>query len=448
MTNEYPKYWDKELETTPPEEIEELQEKKLRNQMEYVYNNSKFYHEKFNEWGVDPGDIQTIEDLSKIPFTDKPMERNTFEGGENPLGENQTASVEDIVRIHSSSGTTGPPVYFGLTEGDIKTWSNCIARCFWTAGVRPSDVVMYGMGLSMFVGGIPVLDALREIGCATVPAGAGMGSSRFLNIAKDLNANVFGLTPSFARYLIESAEDMGLDPREDLNFEKYFAGAEPGMGEEHIRREIKEGWGLESARETLGIGEMVTVLAAECEQEYGMHFMVPDLIIAELIDPDTGEVIEWEDEAEGELVYTAIDRRATPLVRFRSHDYAKVWRDDCECGRTTHKVRVIGRTDDMIIYKGVNVFPTAVREMVGQFKPKVTGYIQVVLDEPGPKVEGTPTLEVEVSDDMKESELEDLRKKIGKVLQSELLFTPEIEFVSQGSIERSKYKADLVRVED
>jgi len=443
------RYWNKKIETMNPEELKKLQEKKLRNQIRYVYDNSIYYHRKFREWGIRPDDIKTLDDLKKIPFTTKEEERatqdNTGKGME--LGENQCVRTQDIIRIHSSSGTTGRPVYFGLTRHDIEVWTEGIARSFYSAGIRPEDVVMYGWGLEMFVGGIPVIDALEAIGCSIVPAGARTPSERFLRMAMDLKANVFGLTPSYALYLTEVArEKLGVEP-EEIGFKKYFAGAEPGLGEPEIRKRIKEEWGLESARETLGIGEMMTVIAAECFAENGMHFMVPDFIIPELIEPETGEVIEWEEGVKGELVYTAIDREATPLIRFRSKDHAIVWTEPCECGRTSFRLRVFGRTDDMLIYKGVNVFPSAIRDVVSSFSPKVTGQILVVLDKPGPKVEGPIKIKVEYGKDVRKNELESLKTAIEERLANQLLFKPNVILVPPKSIERAKYKAKLVAVE-
>ncbi len=205
--------------------------------------------------------------------------------------------------------------------------------------------------------------------------------------------------------------------------------------------------GVERAGECMGIGEFMTVIWAECECENGMHLMVPDYILVELIDPGSGEVLEWENGAKGELVYTAIDREATPLIRYRSRDHVIVWTDECECGRTGYRVRCFGRTDDMIIVKGVNVFPSAVRDIISTFVPKVTGNMQIVLDKPGPRVTSPVKVEVEYSPATGKNELEKLKSEIEETLRTHLLFVADVNFVPAGSLERFTYKAKLIRVE-
>jgi phenylacetate-CoA ligase len=443
----FPRYWNEKIETMPDRELKELQERKLRAQLKYVYDRCSFYRQRFKEHNIHPDDIKNIEDLRKLPFITKEDERRlqdkTRRGME--LGEHQIVPTDQIVRVHSTSGTTGRPVYFGFTRHDLEVWTEGIARCFYCAGVRPGDVVMYGWGLEMFVGGIPVIDALRKIGCATVPAGARTPSERFLRIALDLHANVFGCTPSYALYLLDVArQKLGVEPQE-IGFKKYFAGAEPGTQEPGIRKRLKEEWGLESACDTLGIGEVMTVVAAECQYEHGMHYLIPDFAIFELIDPKTDEPIEITEGAEGEPVYTIIDREATPLIRYRSRDHAKVWTEPCECGRKRFRLRCIGRVDDMLICKGVNVFPTAVRDIVSTFAPKVTGHIQVLLEKPGPRVDGPLRVQVEYGPNVKGEDLEKLRMEIEDKIRDILLVKADVELVPPNTLPRFTYKASLIR---
>jgi phenylacetate-CoA ligase len=443
----FPKYWNEKIETMPEKELKKLQEEKLRAQLKYVYEKCSFYHRRFKESGIYPDDIKTIEDLRKLPFLTKEDERRLQDkmrpGAE--LGEHQTVPIEQIVRIHSTSGTTGRPVYFGYTNHDLEVWTEGIARNIYCTGVRPGDIVMYGWGLEMFVGGIPVLEALRKIGCAAVPAGARTPSERFLRIALDLHANVLGCTPSYALYLLDVArQKLGIEPRE-IGFKKYFAGAEPGAQEPGIRKRLRDEWGLESACDTYGIGEVMTIVAAECQFENGMHYNIPDLAIFELIDPKTGEPIEITEGAEGEPVYTHIEREATPLVRYRSHDHVKVWTEPCECGRKRFRLRVIGRIDDMLICKGVNVFPTAVRDVVSTFIPRVTGHIQILLEKPGPRVDGPLRVQVEYGPSVKKEEIEKLKMEIEDKIRDLLIVRADVEMVPPNTLPRFTYKASLVR---
>jgi phenylacetate-CoA ligase len=198
----------------------------------------------------------------------------------------------------------------------------------------------------------------------------------------------------------------------------------------------------------MGVGEFMTVMWAECQEENGMHFIVPDYVLPELIDPKTEEVIEWEDGERGELVYTAIDREATPLVRFRSKDHVIVWTDECECGRTSYRIRCFGRTDDMIIVKGVNVFPSAVRDIISTFVPQVTGNMQIVLNEPGPRVAAPVKIEVEYAPNVGKDVIDELKIKIEEALRTHLLFAANVKFVPPGSLERFTYKAKLIRFEE
>jgi phenylacetate-CoA ligase len=433
------KFHNETIETMSTEELRGLQEEKLRKQIQYVYKKSKFYQRKFKEAGLVPEDIQSIQDLKKFPFTTKDELRGSQEK-DPPLGSHAAVKMKKIIRIHSSSGTTGNPSFTGITQRDQKGWTQITERSIYTWGIRPKDVIIHAVGLTLFVGGLPVKDAIEHLGATFVPIGTG-ASERVIFTTQLLRANVLHCTPSYAIYFSDYLRKKNMDPRE-LGIRKIICGAEMGGSVPSIRKRIQEDYDC-IVTEGMGNSDAAPIIFGECLEQTGMHFCGQEYILCELIDPDTGEVLEMKDGAKGELVYTHIDRECCPLIRFRSRDHIEVWTDRCVCGRTSFRIRCFGRTDDMLTVLGVNVFPSAIRDVVGSLRPKTSGEIQVVLDQPGPTV--APPVKIEVEFGKEVTHLEELKKEIEALLNSRLNFRAAINLVPEGSLPRFEMKAQLIK---
>ena len=423
-----------------PEELRTLQEEKLRKQTQYVYKKSKFYQRKFKAAGLVPEDIKSIEDLKKVPFTTKDELRESQEK-DPPLGSHAAVNMEKIIRIHSSSGTTGQPSFVGITKHDHRVWTDITARSIYTQGIRARDIVIHAVGLTFFVGGLPVKDAIEAIGAAFVPIGTG-ASDRVVTTTQLLQANTLHCTPSYAIYLADYIRSkLEMDPSK-LGIKKITSGAEPGAGIPSIRKRIQEDFGCHLT-EGLGNADAAPIIFGECPNQSGMHFCAQEFILCELIDPGTGEVLEMRDDITGELVYTLIDRECSPLLRFRTRDRIRVWTSPCDCGRTSFRVRCIGRTDDMLIVLGVNVFPSAVKDVVASLRPRTTGEIQILLESPGPKV--NPPMKIKVEHSKAVTDLSSLKKEIEDLVREKLVFRADVNLVPEGSLPRYEMKAQLIK---
>ncbi|HXM59088.1 MAG TPA: phenylacetate--CoA ligase family protein [Candidatus Dormibacteraeota bacterium] len=413
---------------------------KLGRQLAYLRRRSPFYRRKLAEAGVSRLAVRTFEDLALLPFTTKGELRES-QLEDPPLGSHAVADLRDVVRVHSSTGTTGQPSWVGLTRRDAAMWTDVVAGALATQGMVPEDVVVHGAGLSLFVGGLPVRDAVERIGATFVPIGTG-ASEKAVMALRSLGANALHSTPSYALYLAEYvAEKYGIDPRE-LGVTKVFVGGEPGGGEPATRALIERHWG---ARVTEGMGnaDMAPIIFAECPAQAGMHHTAGDHVLVELIDPDTGARVPWEAGVTGELVYTATDRECCPLLRFRTGDRVQVLGVGCSCGRPGPRIRCIGRTDDMLIVLGVNVFPSAIRDVVSSLHPETTGAIQVLLPVPGPRVE--PPLRVVAEYGQGATDLAALRATVQSLIRSRLTVPAEVELVPPDTLPRSEMKSRLVR---
>jgi phenylacetate-CoA ligase len=433
-------FHNKSVETMDLDELRSLQEGKLRKQIQYVYEKSKFYQRKFKEVGLVPGDIRSVQDLKKVPFTTKDELRESQEK-DPPLGSHAAVDMKKVIRIHSSSGTTGNPSFIGITRHDHRVWTQITARSIYTWGIRPKDVIIHAIGLTLFVGGLPVKDAIEDIGATFVPVGTG-ASERVVFTTQLLRANVLHCTPSYAIYFADYLRNKkNMDPSE-LGIRKIICGAEQGGGIPAIRKKIQEDFNC-IVTEGMGNSDAAPIIFGECLEQAGMHFCGQEFILCEVIDPDTGSVLEMKEGLKGELVYTLIDRECCPLIRFRSRDHVEVWTDRCECGRTSFRLRCFARTDDMLTVLGVNVFPSAIRDVVGSLRPLTTGEIQIVLDKPGPGVD--PPIKIEVEYGKNVSNLEELKKEIETLLNSRLNFRAAVNLVPEGSLPRFEMKAQLIK---
>nr|WP_309099150.1 AMP-binding protein [Fredinandcohnia onubensis] len=427
-------------EQISPEKLKLLQEEKLRKQVQYMYQNSPMYASKLDEAGIHPMEIETIEDLQKLPFTEKLEIRKSQENATD-LGTHQCIDFDKIIRIHSSSGTTGRPTYVGITKKDSDIWTDIVSRVYYTAGVRPHHKVIFAMGLSFFVGGLPLKDGIERLGATFIPIGTG-ASERLVTTSLHLKPDVLLCTPSYANYLADYIRSIGMNPR-DLGFKLIGTGGEPGGGLPEVKQRIEQDWGAR-VFEAMGNADMAPVLFSECPAGDGMHFVAPDYVICELIDPETGKVKPFENGSEGELVYSAIDRECVPLLRFRTRDLISVKTGKCSCGSTSFRIRCIGRTDDMLIIRGVNVFPTAIKDVVSSFYPRTTGDIQILLEKPGPAVE--PPLQIKVEHGMNtEEDLPNLKKELEETLRGKLMFRADIQLVPEGTLPRFEMKTKYVK---
>jgi phenylacetate-CoA ligase len=433
-------FLDPEIETLERSQLHELQEAKLAKQLDYVFARSPFYQDKFRIAGIRREHLRSLTDLVNSPFTTKEELRDS-QVNSPPLGRHMAAEMADVIRIHSSTGTTGRPSFVGVTRRDAEGWARLTARSFYTQGLRSSDIVIHAASLTMFVGGLPCKDAIERVGSTFVPIGAG-ASERLVLVAKALGANALHCTPSYAIYLADYLRrEAKMEPRE-LGITKIVCGAEPGGGIPAVRAKMTQEWG---ARVTEGLGnaDMAPIIFAECPDQSGMHFNGQEYVFIEVVDPESGVSLPIETGVSGELVYTSLERECVPLLRFRTRDRVTVLGTSCECGRTGFKLRCVGRTDDMLIVLGVNVFPSAVKDIVSSFYPRSTGEIQIQLSEPGPGVK--PPLRVTAEFGEGSPDLAQLKKEIEAKIKSVLTVSSSIELVPPGTLPRFEMKGQLIK---
>ena len=427
--------WWSEIEGASPADAAAVQNERLREQMEYLAARSDFYRAKFAEHGVEPAKVRTVADLAGLPFTEKQELRDSL-AQTPPLGSHIAAAREEIVQIQASSGTTGSPSYVGLTRGDIETWSELGARALYANGFRPGDRLLHAFGMSKgFVGGLPVVQILQHMGIVDIPIGAEAGADRLLRVQADQRPDTLIGTPYFLTYLAEQAPEIVGQKARDLGVRAISVGGEPGGGLPAVRQRLESLWGA-TAREMLGGTDIACTYWGECETGEGMHFLSPDLMVAELIDPVSGDIVDPVEGAQGELVYTALRRRASPLLRFRTRDHVVVTGTDCACGRTGYKVRCVGRTDDMLIVRGINLFPSAIKQLVVEMQPETTGEMRIRADFEGHSTQRPLPLFVEYAAGMSPDRQTALKVAIEDRVRSALNVKTIVELVPDGTLKR------------
>jgi phenylacetate-CoA ligase len=436
-------YYDRELETMQWPEVQRLTFEKVKQQLARVYAASALYRRKLDEAAVRPSDVTHPDDLARVPFFEKEEER-VSQQEKPPFGDHLCVDPDEVVLMLGSSGTTGRPTFFGLTGNDVRTWDEIIGRTFYTTGMRPSDTYALLGNLSMFSGGVPAVTATARTGATAVPIGATAGTQRTLELIRDTGTTMMGATPSFAVHLGELVrEHLGIDPR-DLKLRLMMVGGEPGGQIPAVRRQIRDVWGC-PVRDVMGLAEFAGAMWAESSDEAGMHFCALREVHLELIDHETGEPMQFEDGAEGEIVYTAVEREAHPLVRFRSHDHVKVMMSETPSGRTAPRITTLGRTDDMLLVRGINVFPSAVRDVVASLSPQTTGHIRIVLERPGPVVSPPLPVEVEVASSVPEEARPQLAEQLAELIRQRLSFRAEVRFIPDGTLPRTSLKTQYIR---
>ncbi len=427
-------FWH-DIEGVPWQQVARIQEEKLQKQMEYLWARSPFYQRKLSAAGLRPGQVRSISDLQDIPLTMKQELRDSIRECP-PLGLHQAAPRHEVIQVQASSGTTGSPSYVGVTRRDLWVWSEMGARVFYANGFRPGDFCLHAFSMSKgFVGGVPVMQILQYMGVCDLPIGVDAGTERLLRVLADQRPEAIAATPYFAIYLGEQAEQVLGIPARQLSVRNISVGGEPGGGIPSVRSKMEEVWGAE-IREMMGGTDLGCTYWAECEDKSGMHFCAQEFMIAEVIDPESGQVLEPKEGITGELVYTAIDREASPLLRFRTGDHVVITGTDCRCGRTGFKIRCFGRTDDMLIVKGVNVFPSAIKDVVTSFEPRTTGLMKVIVDFPGHTTQKALKVRVEYGDGARQQDIPALKDEIGQKIQSLLAFRPDIEMVPSNTLEK------------
>jgi len=409
-----------------------------RTQLAYLFERSRFYRAKLAAAGVDSaGAAGALVDIAQLPLTDKREVRATCTAAD-PIGAHLCAAPSEIARIYSTSGTTGAPSYIPLTAGDLDNWVTGSARSYAASGVAPGERIVSTYNAGPFAAGA-ALAAFDRIGLCHVPVGTG-NSERLLRVIELLRPDAVVLTPSYAAHLAELAAQRSFDLR-GSSVARVLVAGEPGGGEPAFRAQLEAGWGAR-VTEAMGIGDVGVSLWGECEEQDGMHLGARGFVHAELIDPATGAAVAMEDGASGELVLTHLRHRAAPLLRFRTRDHVEVRTSPCRCGRTGPRIRCVGRTDDMLIVRGVNVFPSAVREVVGAFAPDVSGHILVRPRAAGVKQEPPLPVSVEIARGATADAA--LADAIRDRLREVLLVQARVDLVPWGALQRSEYKSKLV----
>ncbi|HXG75938.1 MAG TPA: AMP-binding protein [Gaiellaceae bacterium] len=427
-----------EVESRPWEEQLALDDASYRAQLAYLFERSAFYREKLRAAGLEtPADAGGLGDLARLPLTDKEEIRATCTP-ENPFGAHLCVAPAQIVRIYSTSGTTGTPSYIPLTARDLEDWVTGSARSYAASGVEPGQRIVTTYNAGPFVAGA-ALASFERIGLTHIPVGTG-NSERLVRAIELLRPEAVVLTPSYAAYLIEWAAERGFDLR-GSSVRRVLVAGEPGGGEAAFRAQLEEGWGAK-VLEAMGIGDIGISLWGECEEQAGMHLGARGFVHAEVVDPETGAALALEDGVAGELVLTHLRHQAAPHLRFRTRDHVRVWTSPCPCGRTAPRVRCLGRTDDMLIVRGVNVFPSAVRDVVSGFAPRVSGRVLVRPQSAGVRQEPPLPVAVELARGVEadDSLAEEIRAKIRDVL----VVQTRVELVPWGTLARSEYKSKLV----
>lgn len=437
----YSEYFNPELETMSREDIEKLQLERLKKTVALAVN-SPFYKEKFAEMGLKPEDIKTLDDVKKLPFTTKDDLRSHYPWGLTAI------PLKDCVRLHSSSGTTGNPTVVTHSQRDLEQWANAVARCLWMVGSRPDDVFQNSAGYGMFTAGLGFQYGAEKVGMLTVPAAAG-NTLRQIKFIRDFGTTVLHAIPSYASRIYEVMKEQGVDPRKDTKLRVLCIGAEPHSEEQ--RKRIEENLGVK-AYNSFGMSEMMGPgVAFECKEQNGLHIW-EDYFIVEIINPDT---LEPAKEGEiGELVLTTINREAMPLLRYRTHDLTRFLPGECPCGRHHRRIdRLQGRSDDMIILKGVNIFPIQIEKILLQFKELSTDFLITLYTVPEGEQHQAGDfmrIEVELREDTPTDDyqmLQNLTKTITHKLKDEILITPRVKLVPKGSLKMSD-EGKAVRVKD
>ncbi len=427
-----------EIEQLPWSEQRKRDEPPFSAQIAYLFENSRFFRDKLRQHGFNSAaDVGGLENIAALPLTEKD-ELRASRSEADPIGSYLAAPMNKLTRIFSTSGTTGLPSYVPLTVNDLDNWVTTSCRSYSASGVTRGEAIISTYNAGPFVAGA-ALEAFNRLGLCHIPVGTG-NTERLLAAIKLLKPTTLACTPSYALHLAELGAARGLN-LPDSSIKRIMVAGEPGGGEPAMRAKLQEAWDAK-VYEAMGIGDISVSLWGECEEQAGMHFSGRGFVHFELIDPTTGEAIPVTDGANGELVLTHLKHQGAPLLRFRTRDHVVVWTKPCRCGRTSPRLRCIGRTDDMMIVRGVNVFPSAIREVVNRFAPDVSGVMSIRPAVKGVKQAPPLKLLVEIADHL--AEPRNLAERIEHDIRATLVVATKVDLVSKGTLPRSEYKSKLV----
>ena len=439
-------YGDEEMYSLQnTQEMKEIQSKKLQARLNETYERSEFFKKYCSSLGVNLATIKTLDDfnnafpvLRQKTSLVKLMMDNWRGSIRETIAYVSGLPAQDFVILRSTSGTTGEPSPYFWTKEDIRMQTEGLARGMHMIGVEPGDVVTFGMGLSMWGGGA-IAESLEDLGVAVIPVGAEAGSEALFKFSKAFGGNMLLSTPSYAEHLLEK------NPEEarSLGFKQVLCGAEPGAGIPEIRRRIQEGFGC-PLNDVMGVFYGLMMISCNLPEYAGMHYLADDLCIISLADPETDKPIPFEDGAIGEWCITLIGEQSMGTMRSSAGDLLQVFTEPCECGNPGWRLKVVGRTDDMLKVKGVIVYPAAIDSVISGFHPRVTGEFRIVLDSPPPRVEPPLKLKVEYGEKVKEEELEALANEIGEEMHSKLKVRPRIQWLAPITLERAVHKTRFI----
>lgn len=437
------KLWNEKFMTMDSDSMAKLQLEKLRKQLRYVFDSSPYYRERIQTAGIVPEKMESLEELHKIPLFTKEDHRKSQEESlkqfNHPYGVHMCVPVDEVVGVSATSGTTGTPTFYTFSRKDILTNCECTARSLWLAGVRPGDTVVLAFALSMFVGGLPLAQAIQYLGAKVVPVGAEAGTNRLLQFINLTRPDHIILTPSFAEYLVTKCpEVLGMEVKE-LGIKTLICGGEPGASDVAVRAKLESTYG---AKVYDCMGGAYGFMSGSCHNHEGLHIVSSDYIHVELVDAETKKPVPMVDGAVGTMVHTSLEWEGAPNLRYDMGDLAQVFVSPCSCGVTGLRFKMLGRADDMLIIKGINVYPAAVKNLVTGFFPRTTGEMRIVLNQPGPKIPAP--LKVRVEYGKNGGDLRDLKNDIERKIGDLLRFNADVELIPEGTLERTSTKTKLI----
>ncbi|MDC3237284.1 phenylacetate--CoA ligase family protein [bacterium] len=424
-----------DMESISEQDQKKMEKSLLLEQIEYVYEYSKMYRDKFAEAGITKDRIRSVKDLALLPFTTKKELRNS-QKKLSPYGDFLATDFEKINRVHRTSGTTGSFIYTALTKQDLDQTHNCGARAFWAAGLRPHHRVIHCLNYCMWMGGYTDHANLETTGATVIPFGVG-NSKQLIRVIKDMGINVISSTPSYPKYLEKVVKsEFNMNPVE-LGLELGLFGGEPGLENPVYRKRIETTWGMKAQNANYGVSDVLCNFASVCKENYKLHFLGQGALLLQLINPVTMEDIPITQGAVGEMVLTHLKKEAQPLVRYQTSDLMEILETGpCECGRTGFRFRIVGRADDMLHVKGINVFPNGIAMVLEDMIPEVTGEFQIILDHPSPYT--GLDIKVEYGAHITPDKMSNLKSMIESKIKETLNFKGVVKLVKPESIERTK----------
>jgi len=442
--------WNPAVETLPREALQALQLERLQKQALYNHDRSPVHRRKFEEAGAHPRDIRSLADFARIPVMTKDehrrMQQESLERLGSPSALMGCAPPEEIVRISATSGTTGVPTLYTLTAHDVAIVNEMHARKYWRTGIRPGHTMIQALSLSMFTGGLPLSQGIMNLGACVVPVGIEGGTKRVLDMVDLTRPHAIVATPSFGQYLIEEAPQHTGKPAHELGLRWFFCAGEGGGGDGDTRHALAEGFGARVYDHTGGGHAFHGISCDHADQVDGaMHFVSEDHCLLELVDPKDKTPIPLSEGAMGEMVFTFLDWRGGPFMRYALGDLLQVWTSPCVCGKPGIRFKILGRTDDMLTVKGVNVYPQAIAAVIARFRPQVTGAFRIRLDRPGPLVQPPLRLRVEHAG-LEARDLALLEERLVAEFRRSLRVRPQFEWLPPGALPREAGKTRLIEV--